>query len=561
MTTSRCVQTGTVLAVLLISTLATKSVSRTWLVKPDGTGDAPTIQAGIDSASTADTLLLASGLFTGPGNHDIDFKEKALVLTSLEGRDSTIIDCQYSGRAFYIHSTASPPTEISRISVRKGTKDYAYGCGIFIDSATVKIIDVSIEDCQSEWASGGGGIAISNSYATIRRTKIDDNFCPIGPGGGIWASHSTVLVDSSEVTRNYTLDDGGGIYLNSCDTKIQNTLIDHNGTGNGCCGGGISRTHGSLVVIHSTISYNASYNGAGIFGDVDTLLSNIFERNSYVDYYGQGVAFMGDATYVANNIFRDNLGDDIGSTIYGSIETLTCNLFVDNVNDVSIIEGAVRLMENNTFVLSSGWNTHFLFTDTTVARNNIFYDVTSAIPIFSSSSQGIAKVSCSDIYTELGTPGFGDVVDAGGNIFSNPFFCDAANGNFMLSAFSDCMPGNNSCSVVMGTYPQGCEEPVGVDSDKPTVQSLRLMQNYPNPFNPRTTITYSLPETGTVLLSIYDVQGRLIAILVNGQKAAGEHQESWNGRDRNGITISSGIYFLKLEFRGQTQTRKMVMLK
>jgi hypothetical protein len=105
-------------------------------------------------------------------------------------------------------------------------------------------------------------------------------------------------------------------------------------------------------------------------------------------------------------------------------------------------------------------------------------------------------------------------------------------------------------------------EPLIVGIPSETVLSVAdIIGVVPNPFNPRTTITYSLRETGSVRLSIYDVQGRLIKTLVNDEQEAGEHQAIWNGRDGNGVKAGSGVYFVKLISAGQSQTRKIVMLK
>ena len=83
---------------------------------------------------------------------------------------------------------------------------------------------------------------------------------------------------------------------------------------------------------------------------------------------------------------------------------------------------------------------------------------------------------------------------------------------------------------------------VGVNdlSFKPTVFSLD--QNYPNPFNPATKISYSLAEPGKVLLSVYDILGREVAVLVNNEQAAGTHEVSFNAGN-----LSSGIYFYTLQ--------------
>lgn len=84
---------------------------------------------------------------------------------------------------------------------------------------------------------------------------------------------------------------------------------------------------------------------------------------------------------------------------------------------------------------------------------------------------------------------------------------------------------------------------------------------YPNPFNPQTTIAYAIPEQGLVTLKVYDVQGRLVRTIVNEEQPEGEHSAVWQGRDKNGSSVASGIYFVQLNCGSNTQTRKVVLLK
>jgi len=88
-----------VLSAMLLAGTCMSASSRTWHITPDGAGDAPTIQAGIDSATTGDEVVLANGVFTGDGNRDMDTGGKAVVVRSESGDpDSCIIDCQGRSR-------------------------------------------------------------------------------------------------------------------------------------------------------------------------------------------------------------------------------------------------------------------------------------------------------------------------------------------------------------------------------------------------------------------------------------------------------------------------------
>jgi hypothetical protein len=88
-----------------------------------------------------------------------------------------------------------------------------------------------------------------------------------------------------------------------------------------------------------------------------------------------------------------------------------------------------------------------------------------------------------------------------------------------------------------------------------------LSQNYPNPFNPTTNIAFALSTPGQVSLRIYDATGRLVRVLVQGDRPAGHCREIWDGRDDRGRGVSSGVYFYRLEAGSFTQTRKMILLR
>nr|MEE4269829.1 choice-of-anchor X domain-containing protein [Candidatus Krumholzibacteria bacterium] len=99
-------------------------------------------------------------------------------------------------------------------------------------------------------------------------------------------------------------------------------------------------------------------------------------------------------------------------------------------------------------------------------------------------------------------------------------------------------------------------------SDVPlAVSDLWLHQNRPNPFNPLTTIRFSLPADGQTTLRVFDARGALVRTLVNEHLVAGPHAHVWNGRDRHGAGVSSGVYFYRLETPSGALTRSMLLLK
>lgn len=94
------------------------------------------------------------------------------------------------------------------------------------------------------------------------------------------------------------------------------------------------------------------------------------------------------------------------------------------------------------------------------------------------------------------------------------------------------------------------------EKDIPGNFSYRLEQNYPNPFNPVTNIKFSLSSMQHVSLKVYDLLGREVAVLVNGEKPSGNHEVTFNG-----YSLTSGVYLYRLQTEAYSETKKMMLLK
>jgi hypothetical protein len=86
--------------------------------------------------------------------------------------------------------------------------------------------------------------------------------------------------------------------------------------------------------------------------------------------------------------------------------------------------------------------------------------------------------------------------------------------------------------------------------------SFSLAQNYPNPFNPSTTIKYELPKSSDVRLSVYDMLGREVSVLVNERRDAGVHEVKFDGSN-----LASGVYVYRLQAGDVTQTKRLMLLR
>jgi flagellar hook assembly protein FlgD len=79
---------------------------------------------------------------------------------------------------------------------------------------------------------------------------------------------------------------------------------------------------------------------------------------------------------------------------------------------------------------------------------------------------------------------------------------------------------------------------------------------YPNPFNPETTISYILGEESFVELSVYNIKGQMVKVLVNEQQQQGEYRVSWNAENQ-----SSGVYYIRMQSENGIELQKTVLIK
>ncbi len=94
-----------------------------------------------------------------------------------------------------------------------------------------------------------------------------------------------------------------------------------------------------------------------------------------------------------------------------------------------------------------------------------------------------------------------------------------------------------------------------------TLSEFQVSAPYPNPFNPAVTIEYTIPKECRVTLVMYDILGREVAVLHNGVLSAGTYQAVWDGRDFNGVKVSSGVYLYKFIAGVYTAHGKVMFLR
>jgi hypothetical protein len=151
---------------------------------------------------------------------------------------------------------------------------------------------------------------------------------------------------------------------------------------------------------------------------------------------------------------------------------------------------------------------------------------------------------------------------------------------------ADHCDGANPCNI-MCSHIDGCSgiglpnfEPVGANEimdfadarsclDTPVMAvnapggsgAVRLARPSPSPFTNRTRLSYYLEHASTVRLAIYDVAGQRVANLVDQVEAPGWHTRAWDGLDRRGARLKPGVFYARLEARGEKHTQKLILVQ
>ncbi len=197
---------------VLVLLSATSPSCRTWYIKPDGTGDAPTIQAGVDSAAVGDTVLVAAGTYhdcthTDPGN-DLNcvLAYGDIIVRSESGPAVTIIDAEGEGRGMFCWYRSSPV--VDGFTITGGVS--GQGGGVHMDpGGAAHLINCVI---TGNYAPEGGGIYVQGGeygwVHCVEDCQVIGNSAI--EGGGVYALHGDTLIRSCVIAGNTTSPSANG---------------------------------------------------------------------------------------------------------------------------------------------------------------------------------------------------------------------------------------------------------------------------------------------------------------------------------------------------------------
>ena len=252
--------------------------------------DQPTIQAGIDAAADGDTVLVADGTYTGEGNWDIDFKGKAITVTSENGPESCMIEREKGvgeHRGFFFHSFETHSSVLKGFTIKNCL--HSAGGGILISNASPLIIQCVIDGNNSVH---GGGLYIEHSNTALVQCSIIKNMVDgywDGRGGAMIIENSDIEIDQCIIRDNRSIgyDNAvGGIICSQSNLLINKSLIIHNTSSSGRNnGGGFSISSSNVTVINSVIAKSSSSLNWGIVSVSNVTLINSVVADNW-SYHG-----------------------------------------------------------------------------------------------------------------------------------------------------------------------------------------------------------------------------------------------------------------------------------
>jgi len=229
------------------------------------------IQPAINAATNGDTIIVRDGTYTGANNKNLDFGGKSITLKSENGPQNTIIDCQGSGRGFYIYG-GSPV--VDGFTIRGGNvrelnpsspEPYEWGGGFLCWSASPTITNCII---TNNYAHRGGGIDCYHASPLISNCTISGNVAESGYGGGINVSYGSPSIKNCMITNNTAtwLSLGGGIALYESSSQIINCTISGNVAGthgyeNYGSGGAIFVINSNITITNCILWDNSAFYG------------------------------------------------------------------------------------------------------------------------------------------------------------------------------------------------------------------------------------------------------------------------------------------------------------
>jgi hypothetical protein len=442
-------------AVLLL--LTPGSLRATTILVP---GDQPTIQAAVDAAGTGDVVMLVDQVYTGDGNHDVDFHGKAITIRSGSGDPlSCIIDCQADDndphRGFLFQSGETTSSVLQGVTIRHGydsvnSSHNGLGGGIYC-TASPYIVDCRIDSCFAAgvWTSDGfGGAVHCGGSPVFERCTFVENLAD-DEGGAVSVVGTPVFTDC--IFQDNDSIWGGAVTLSGSGSIFVGCLFLSNDTSG--FGGAIYIHSGAHSFVNCRFEENSTWPNSGSEGGAvwaDIGATAAFSGCDFIGNHGSyagGAVSCKDASFT-DCLFADNVVDDGPSGYggnggayagWGTVSFLSCTLAGNSgkVGSAIHVLGTTNLDLQQTIICDG-------------LRSEAVHGMSGAA----------ATAGCCDVHGNAGGDWFGVLAGlegTDGNFSADPQFCGVAGSRlYKLQSDSPCAPDHSDCGLLIGARPVGC---------------------------------------------------------------------------------------------------------
>jgi predicted outer membrane repeat protein len=389
------------LTVVLCFVVSSTGLCRTWYIKSDGTGDAPTIQAGVDSAANGDTVLVASGNY-----YENVLMKGGITLASVAGWSSTSIEPPARLRPIIKCTDSVPGAVVMGFTLKGGRAPF------------------------------GGAIYWSAPSVSIVQNRFVDNRCA-DDGGAIFCSDvDNLSIEENTFDNNFAADWGGAIFCDNCSPTV---------TGN------------------EFTNCSSRFGGAlGCYGSLEIVVSdNAFAGNSCAQQGGAVYCNYGCSGEFEHNSFEGDSTTGTGGALgfFGGTYEARTNLFVENDADyggaIGIGRGASAVIHGNTFYSNQATlrGSSVSCSDaSSVEIYNCIIAHSEDAPAIDCTYHVVARLDCNDLWAN--DSDYNGCVAGRNDFYEDPLFCDPDAGNYTLQECSPCVDGYG-CGQV-GAYGVGC---------------------------------------------------------------------------------------------------------
>ncbi|GAB1351244.1 hypothetical protein MASR1M107_34590 [Ignavibacteriales bacterium] len=415
--------------------------------------------------------------------------------------------------------TAGGSEYVYMIDGATGEKIWEFG-----DSVNYDLGDVNGIDGRRDWNNDG--------TIDILATASGNEF----NGSGRF---STYLLDGKTGAQIWRIDD-------SPSKKMKDAVVSFPG-------GGAFTTRLSNATAAEIYAFNDlaqrswTYNTDASCWALDVLFDTVANKHSVIAGDIAGKVYSVDASNGSLN-WTGNVGG-------GFIEDL---IIISDIDNDGVSDVLVQALTPYIYVLSG--KSGITITAIPTGGNNL--------------GAGILGDLTADGYPEIGVASLDNKIYVFGGKNSDTLFTYAFGGgsnsyaaeaiwgmpDIDLNGTLEFIAGSRDGKVI--AFSGGYDVLVGINGEySQTPLQYELMQNYPNPFNPSTVIQYKTAAQGEVLIKVYDILGGEVVTLVNEIKPVGNHVVSWNGKNKSGNSVNSGVYFYTIKAGDFYSSRKMMLIK